>query len=107
MNAKEQFRQGLQWGGLLWLLHIVASSLSHFRAVNPFFLPYILPSAAWLIGLALAWTRWSRVAVAVAMVAQAAAAIAITAQMGEVGVTMSACMPLCLPVVPLLFIAPE
>jgi hypothetical protein len=107
MNVKEQFRQGLQWGAVFGLAHNVVSSLWHFRAINPFFLPYLLPSAAWLVAFALIWTRWSRVAVAVAVVAQTAAAIAITAHMGDVGVTMSACLPLCLPVLPLLFMAPE
>jgi hypothetical protein len=91
----------------LGLAHIVGSSFWHFRAITPFFLPYLLPSAAWFVALGLTWTRWSRVAVAVAVVAQTAAAVAITAHMGEVGITMSACMPLCLPVVPLLFMAPE
>src|SRR4051812_10461066 len=107
MSVKEQFKQGLQWGAVLWLAHIVVSSLRHFRAVNPFFLPYLLPFAAWLIAFTLTWTRWSRVGVAVAVMAQTAAAIAITGSLGEVGVTMSACMPLCLPVVSLLFMAPE
>lgn len=107
MSIKEQFKQGLQWGAVVWLAHIVVSSLRHFRAVNPFFLPYLLPFAAWLVAFALAWTRWSRAAVAVAVLAQTAAAIVMTASLGEVSVTMSACMPLCLPVLPLLFMAPE
>jgi hypothetical protein len=107
MDTKQQFRQGLQWGGIVWLAHLAIASLGHLRAVNPFFLPYLIPGAAWVLALGLAWTRWSRIAVALAVVAQAWAAVAMTAGMGEFGVTLSAFMPLCLPVLPLLFMAPE
>jgi hypothetical protein len=107
MDTKPQFKQGLQWGGVVWLTHLVISSLSHVRAVSPFFLPYLIPGVAWTLALALVWTRWSRVAVAVAVVAQAWAAVAMTAGLDEVGVTLSAFMPRCLPVLPLLFMAPE
>jgi hypothetical protein len=107
MDTKRQFKQGLQWGGIVWLAHLVISSLKHLRAVNPFFLPYLIPGAAWALALVLAWTRWSRIAVAVAMVAQAWGAVAMTANMDEFGVTLSAFVPSCLPVLPLLFMSPE
>lgn len=107
MDTKRQFKQGLQWGGLLWLAHLVLASLAHLRAVHPFVLPYLLPGAAWALALALTWTRWSRLAVALAVSAQAGAAVAMTASMGELRVTLSAFLPLCLPVLPLLFMAPE
>jgi hypothetical protein len=107
MDTKLQFKQGLQWGGIAWLAHLVISSLEHVRAVNPFFLPYLIPGIAWALALALAWTRWSRIAIALAVVAQAWAAVARTAGLGEFGVTLSAFVPSCLPVLPLLFMAPE
>lgn len=107
MDTKSQIKQGLQWGGVVWLAHLVISSLVHIRAVNPFYLPYLIPGAAWVLALALAWTRWSRMAVALAMVAQAWAAVAMTAGMDDLGVILSAFMPRCLPVLPLLFMAPE
>jgi hypothetical protein len=106
MDTK-QFRQGFQWGGVIWLVHVVVSSVRHIRAVNPFFLPYLIPAAAWALALALTWTRWSRIAVALAMVTQVWAAVAMTAGMHELGVTLSAFMPPCLPIVPLLFMVPE
>ncbi len=107
MDTKLQFKQGLQWGALAWLASLSVSSLRHLRAVNPLFLPYLLPAAAWPIAFALTWTRWSRLAVALAVVAQTGAAVAMTAHMGELRITLSAFLPLCLPVLPLLFMAPE
>jgi hypothetical protein len=107
MGTNPQIKQGLQWGGVVGLAHLVISSLGHLRAVNPFFLPYLISGAAWALALALAWTRWSRIAVALAVVAQAWGAVTMTASMGAFGVTLSAFMPRCLPVLPLLFLAPE
>jgi len=73
----------------------------------PLFLPCLIPAIAWALTFALAWTRWSRVAVAFAVVAQIAAAVAMTARMDDLRVTLAAFMPLCLPVLPLLILIPE
>jgi len=107
MDTKLQFNQGLQWGGLAWLAYLVVTSLGHMRADHPLFLPYLIPLIEWTLAFTLAWTPWSRVAVALAMVAQVGADIAITARMGEFRVTLAAFLPLCLPVLPLLFMVPE
>ena len=107
METKLQFKQGLQWGGAAWLAYLAISSTGHLRAVNPLFLPYLIPALAWPLAFMLAWTRWARLALAVAVVAQVCAAVAMTAHMGDLRVTLSAFMPLCLPVLPLLFMGPE
>jgi hypothetical protein len=107
MDTKLQFKQGLQWGGLAWLAHLVVSSFGHVRADHLLFLPYLIPAIAWALVFVLAWTRWSRVAVALAVVAQIGAAVAMTARMDDLRVTLAAFMPLCLPVLPLLILVPE
>lgn len=122
---KEQWKQGLQWGGVAWLAWLALSSSTAFAtdyADNGFYLSAMLPAVGWSLALALGWTRWSRLGIALGMAAQVYAGVfvyppivaRVDYQMGEVMTEsylnleplLSSFLPRCLPLVPLLIMAP-
>jgi hypothetical protein len=71
---------------------------------------YSLLAAVWLAALALTWTRWSRVGVAVAMVVQAVAGTVDAAGYEgpmHVAWALTFWLPMNLPLIPLLFMEPD
>ncbi len=94
------------WGGVAWLAYVAGCSLTtaYHSAHYGFYLPHLFPAAAWLAALALTWTRWSRAGVAVAVVVQLAASVAEAMPLDD---DTLAWLPLVLPVLPLVFMAPE
>jgi hypothetical protein len=123
---KEQWKQGLQWGGVIWLAWLVASSSATFIVDTThvgFYLGSALPVLGWGVALALAWTRWSRLGIAFGIAAQVYAGVfvyppivqRVDYQLGEVMTQsyldleplLSSFLPRCLPLVPLLVMAPS
>ena len=102
---KDQWKQGLQWGALAWLAWVAIRSTvaaSHGGS--------LIVAVAWLTALALTWTRWSRVGVGAAILVQSAAGISHAASYtGEMHVpwVLTFFLPMSLPLLPLLFMAPE
>lgn len=104
-DMKDQWKQGLQWGALAWLGWVAVRS-----AVAASHGASTVVAVAWLAALALTWTRWSRVGVGAALLVQAAAGISRAASYeGEMHVPwmLTFFVPMSLPLLPLLFIAPE
>ena len=103
---KDQWKQGLQWGGVVWLSYLAGCSLvtACESAEYGLYLPHMLPAAAWLAALALLWTRWARAGAAVAIAVQVAAGMAEASRFDTGTLTWP---PLVLPVLPLVFMAPE
>ncbi len=79
MRARNQWIQGLQWGAYAWLAWVAGNAVLHaFQgALHP---ELSLLAIVWLAALALTWTRWSRVGVAVALAVQAIAGTADAAR---------------------------
>jgi hypothetical protein len=121
---KDQWTKGLQWGGVAWLTWIAASSVAMVirYAHHGVHVPFLLPALAWPLALALTWTRWSRLGIALGIAVQVYAGAILEApivqrvdyQMGEVMTQsyldleplLSSFLPRCLPLLPLLFMAP-
>jgi hypothetical protein len=121
---KEQWKQGLQWGALIWLSWISVSSVARVIECAHFGLSAqsILPAVGWLLALALVWTRWSRLGIAIGIAAQVYAGAFVYPPVVQhvdvqIGDTMSqsyldleplmtSFLPRCLPLLPLLFMAP-
>ncbi len=122
---KEQWKQGLQWGGVVWLAWLAVSSSAAFvtdYANNGFYLGSMLPAVGWALALAISWTRWSRLGLALGIATQVYAGAfldppivaRVDYQMGDVMTEsylnleplLSSFLPRCLPLVPLLFMAP-
>jgi hypothetical protein len=103
---KDQWKQGLQWGGVAWLAYVAGCSLTtaYHSAHYDLYLPHLLPAAAWLAALSLTWTPWSRAGVGVAVVVQIGAGVAEATHLHE---DTLAWLPLVLPVLPLVILAPE
>jgi hypothetical protein len=102
---KDQWKQGLQWGAVVWLGWVaLRSTVAAFHGWSP------ILAFAWLAALALTWTRWSRAGVGAALFAQAAAGIFRAASYeGEMHAPwmLTFFLPMSLPLLPLLFMAPE
>lgn len=103
---KDQWKQGLQWGGVVWLGYLAGCSLVMACRSAEFclYLPYWLPAVAWLAALVLLWTRWARAGVAVAIAVQVAAGVVEAFRFDEGTLTWPSLM---LPVLPLVFMEPE
>jgi hypothetical protein len=109
---RDQWSKGVQWGSVAWLVYVTGSSLV--RAFHPAhygaYLPQLLPAAAWLAGLALTWTRWSRAGIRVAIVVQAVAGtVQATSYPGDMPLAwaLTFWLPMSLPLIPLLFVIPD
>lgn len=122
---KDQWMKGLQWGAALWLAWIAASSIVdvvdglHFEI----YAQTMIPAFGWTLALALQWTRWSRVGIAIGIGAHVYAALAYDMPSIERVDTLidgvrsqsyldltpllTKLVPACLPVIPLLFLGPE
>jgi hypothetical protein len=122
---KDQWIKGLQWGAALWLAWTAASSIVdvvdglHFEI----YAQTMIPALGWTLALALRWTRWSRVGVAIGIAAHTYAALAYDPPSIERVDTLidgvrsqsyldlmsllTKLVPACLLVIPLLFMAPE
>src|SRR3954462_1581500 len=83
MNKKDQWLQGLQWGACGWLFWVACNAVFHvagcsldlepgFSAALGWSTPRWLHAVVWIAALLLAWTRWSRRAIAIAIGVQAA-----------------------------------
>lgn len=125
VGMKEQWKQGLQWGGVVWLSWLSVSSVAWVIATAHFGLhpPSLILAAGWTFALALSWTRWARFGVAMGMVAQVYAGVILgkpiigradmimngtmTQSYLDLAPFLTAFLPSCLPLVPLLFMAPE
>ncbi len=121
---KDQWKQGLQWGGVVWLGWIALSSIAFVLryAHYGFSAQSMIPAAAWSIAFGLLWTRWSRLGIAIGIAAQVYAGVILGQpivarsdyQMGDVMAEsyldleplLKSFLPACLPLVPLLFMAP-
>ena len=122
---RDQWKKGLQWGAVAWLAWLAVSSSVGFivdTASAGFYLGSALPMLGWGIALALAWTRWSRFGIALGIAAQVYAGAfvyppivqRVDYQLGDVMTAsyldleplLSSFLPRCLPLVPLLFMAP-
>jgi hypothetical protein len=121
---KDQWIKGLQWGAALWLAWIAASSVVdvvdgiHFEI----YAQTMIPAFGWTLALALQWTRWSRLGTAFGIAAHVYAALAYdTPPIERVDTLIDGVrsqsyldlmslftkfVPTCLPVIPLLFMAP-
>jgi hypothetical protein len=102
---KDQWKQGLQWGAFAWLGWVALRSTVAASHGGP-----SIVALAWLAALALTWTRWSRAGVGTALLVQAAAGISQAASYaGEMHVPwmLTFFLPMSLPLLPLLFMAPE
>jgi hypothetical protein len=102
---KEQWIKGLQWGGLAWLAWVaLRSSVAAFHGWP------LIVAVVWFVGFTLAWTRWSRAAIAVAILAQAVAGTAqATTYAGEMHLpwALTFWLPMSLPLLPLLVLKAE
>jgi hypothetical protein len=83
----------------------------------------LILAAGWTFALALLWTRWARLGVAIGMIAQVYAGVvlgkpilgradmvmngAMTQSYLDLAPLLTAFLPSCLPLVPLLFMTPE
>lgn len=120
-RMKDQWKQGLQWGAVAWLAWIaMKASLTAWsclpilgNALAPtswWILASPLLAVLWIAALALTWTRWSRAAVAAAVVVQAITATVDAATYpGDLHIpwALTFWLPMSLPLLPLLFMAPE
>ena len=76
---KEQWKQGLQWGGVIWLAWLSLSSIAwlidsvHTRPD----VATLIKAIGWTVAFALAWTRWSRLGVAIGIAAHGYAGLFI------------------------------
>ena len=104
-GMKDQWKQGLQWGAVVWLAWIAARcSLAAYHGAP------LIVAVAWLAALTLTWTRWSRVGVGAALLVQAAAGLLRAASYGgemHIPWVLTFFLPMSLPLLPLLFMAPE
>jgi hypothetical protein len=118
MSIRNQWLQGLQWGGCAWLGWVAWSSVrraSHCSLyLGPDFLISLawfaygwLLAAVWLAALLLTWTRWSRAGVAVVIAVQAVVGSIGAAMHNDFWWSMTVWIPMSLPVIPLLFMKPE
>jgi hypothetical protein len=109
VNTRNQRIQGLQWGAWAWLGWVAWSTV--LRAWHSSLTPELsLLAAVWLAALALTWTRWSRVGVAVALVVQAVAGTVEAAGYGgemHFAWALKFWLPMSLPLLPLLFMEPD
>lgn len=109
MDTRKQCIQGLEWGACAWLGWVAWTDV---RTAwhSAFDAQCSLLAAVWLAALALTWTRWSRVGVAVALVVQAVVGTMIAmSDEGEVHLwwVLTFWLPMSLPLLPLLFMEPE
>jgi hypothetical protein len=121
MSIRNQWIQGLQWGGGAWLVWVAGGAFLHAShcslAPEPYFFVSVASlaqrsalAAVWIAALALTWTRWSRAGVAVAVVVQGVLGTIEAARYpGEMhlGWALTFWLPMSLPVLPLLFMEPE
>jgi hypothetical protein len=108
MNVRSQWVQGLQWGACAWLGYITTSGVvrAYHASSYGWHGPRLVVAAAWLVAFALCWTRWSRPAVATAMVVQMATSLADAAGYeGDMHAAwaLTFWLPMSLPLLPLLF----
>ncbi len=122
---REQWSKGLQWGGVAWLAWVAASSVAHVvrYSSNGVYTPFLLMAVGWTFALALTWTRWSTQGVAVGILIQIYAGAILEAPIVQredymfrgvmtesflnLEPLLSSFLPRCLPLVPLLILAPE
>jgi hypothetical protein len=118
MSIRNEWRQGLQWGGCAWLGWVAWSSFLHAWHCPLFPGPDFLPSlgwftytrllaAVWIAALLLSWTRWSRAGVAVAIAMQAIVGSIGAAMKFDLWWSITVWIPMSLPVIPLIFMEPE
>ncbi len=121
---KDQWKQGLQWGGVVWLAWISATSIGSILrfAHHGVSLQMVLPAIGWALALALQWTRLSRLGIVLGIAAQVYAGVVLGEpiiaradyQMGDVMTEsyldleplLKSFLPACLPILPLLFMSP-
>lgn len=104
-GTKEQWKQGLQWGGVTWLAWVAFRTGVAALHGWP-----LMVAIVWLAAFTLAWTRWSRAAIAVAILAQAIAGTgeAMTyAGAMHIPWALTFWLPMSLPLVPLLIMKAE
>ena len=123
---KDQWKKGLQWGGLIWLAYLAASSIWWFAdqmLLASFNDGQLLRAMGWTLAFALAWTRWSRLGIVIGVAAHVYAGFVLddppsvdVSTLLVDGVQRSfndyesiarRFVPACLPVLPLLFMRPE
>jgi hypothetical protein len=121
---REQWTKGFQWGGVAWLACVAASSVLQVvrYSVEGVYPPFLLMAAGWTFALALTWTRWSRVGVAAGILLQVYVGAILEAPIVQredymfrgvmtesflnLEPLLSSFLPRCLPLLPLLFMAP-
>jgi hypothetical protein len=126
-STKDEWSKGLQWGGVAWLVWLVMSTVGtalRCAGAGAGFVPqFAIPAIGWTVALALTWTRWSRVGIAIGITAQVYAGVVLghpilervdyrldgvmTESYLDLAPLLSSFLPRCLPLLPLLFVVPS
>jgi hypothetical protein len=109
-NTKRQWKQGLQWGGVAWLAYILWQVIP--TAVQVPSSAHVGMAAAWTVAavLLLAGARVARPVLGMVLLAQAVTGTMQAASFEgpmHVAWALTFWLPMALPLLPLLFMAPE